>query len=105
MSSYTFWHSKWHSKPVGANFWNAKTKSGMPMCAQATRLSELKVKSAKPAEKDYVLFDGGGLQMRVRSNGSKLWNFNYQPCDEEADQHGTGNLPRSLVSASTQGFR
>ncbi|WP_342672136.1 integrase arm-type DNA-binding domain-containing protein, partial [Pseudomonas aeruginosa] len=48
------------------------------MCAQATRLSDLKVKAAKPQEKDYVLSDGDGLQMRVRSNGSKLWNFNYR---------------------------
>lgn len=42
------------------------------MCAQATRLSELKIKAAKPIEKDYILDDGDGLQMRVRINGSKL---------------------------------
>lgn len=55
-----------------------------PMCAQATRLSDLKVKAAKPQEKDYVLSDGDGLQMRVRSNGSKLWNFNYRPTKHKA---------------------
>ncbi|GGU58253.1 hypothetical protein GCM10009504_13940 [Pseudomonas laurentiana] len=37
-----------------------------PMCAQVTRLSDLKVKAAKPQEKDYVLSDGDGLQIRVR---------------------------------------
>ena len=42
------------------------------MGAQATRLSDLKVKAAKPKEKDYTLTDGNGLQMRVRINGSKL---------------------------------
>lgn len=47
------------------------------MCAQATRLSKLKIKAAKPLEKDYVLVDGDGLQIRVRINGFKLWNFNY----------------------------
>ncbi len=47
------------------------------MGAQATRLSDVKVKAAKPKEKDYILTDGDGLQMRVRANGSKLWNFNY----------------------------
>jgi len=47
------------------------------MGAQATRLSDVKVKAAKPKEKEYILTDGNGLQMRVRINGSKLWNFNY----------------------------
>lgn len=104
MSSYTFWHSKWHSKPVGANFWNAKIKSGMPMCAQATRLSELKVKSAKPAEKDYVLFDGGGLQMRVRSNGSKLWNFNYRhPVTKKRINMGLGTFPEVSLAQARKG--
>ncbi|MBP2080989.1 integrase [Pseudomonas sp. PvP089] len=104
MRSYTFWHSKWHSKPVGANFWNAKIKSGMPMCAQATRLSELKVKSAKPAEKDYVLFDGGGLQMRVRSNGSKLWNFNYRhPVTKKRINMGLGTFPEVSLAQARKG--
>lgn len=35
------------------------------MGAQATRLSDVKVKAAKPKEKDYILTDGDGLQMRV----------------------------------------
>lgn len=39
------------------------------MGAQATRLSDVKVKAAKPKEKDYILTDGDGLQMRVRANG------------------------------------
>ena len=47
------------------------------MGAPAKRLSDVKVKAAKSKEKDYTLTDGDGLQMRVRANGSKLWNFNY----------------------------
>ncbi|CAE6902816.1 integrase domain-containing protein [Ectopseudomonas chengduensis] len=71
------------------------------MCAQATRLSELKVKSAKPSEKDYVLFDGAGLQLRVRSNGSKLWNFNYRhPVTKKRINMGLGTFPEvSLAQA------
>jgi hypothetical protein len=42
----------------------------MTMGAQAKRLSDVKVKAAKPKEKDYTLTDGDGLQMRVRANGS-----------------------------------
>ena len=46
------------------------------MCAQATRLSDRQLKAVKPKDKDYVLSDGDGLQLRVRANGSTLWNFN-----------------------------
>jgi integrase len=47
------------------------------MRAQAIRLTEAKIKNAKAQAKDYVMGDGAGLQMRIRINGSKLWNFNY----------------------------
>jgi len=47
------------------------------MGARATRLSDLKIKAAKPKDKDYTMTDGDGLQLRVRTNGSRLWNFNY----------------------------
>jgi integrase len=74
------------------------------MCAQAVRLSELKVKSAKPAEKDYVLFDGGGLQMRVRSNGSKLWNFNYRhPVTKKRINMGLGTFPEVSLAQARKG--
>lgn len=76
----------------------------MPMCAQATRLSELKVKSAKPAEKDYVLFDGGGLQIRVRSNGSKLWNFNYRhPVTKKRINMGLRTFPEVSLAQAHKG--
>lgn len=64
------------------------------MGAQAARLSDLKVKAAKPAEKDYILTDGDGLQMRVRANGSKLWNFNYiHPVTKKRVNMGLGTFP------------
>jgi integrase len=67
---------------------------GIPMCAQATRLSELKIKAAKPKDKDYILVDGDGLQMRVRINGSKLWNFNYyHPITKKRINMGLGTYP------------
>ena len=71
------------------------------MCAQATRLSELKIKAAKPLEKDYVLVDGDGLQMRVRINGSRLWNFNYyHPVTKKRINMGLGAYPElSLAQA------
>jgi hypothetical protein len=48
------------------------------MPAQNLRVSDRQLKGVKLASEDYVLADGDGLQLRVRSNGSLLWNFNYR---------------------------
>ena len=48
------------------------------MPALALRLPDRQLKAVKAKDKDYVLSDGDGLQLRVRSNGSMLWNFNYR---------------------------
>lgn len=59
-----------------------------------TPLTETKVKSLKAADKDQVLSDGNGLQLRVRANGSKLWNFNYlHPITKKRLNMGLGKYP------------
>jgi hypothetical protein len=40
-------------------------------------LTNTEVKQAKPKEKVYTLSDGGGLQLRIKPNGSKLWLLDY----------------------------
>ncbi len=62
--------------------------------AQTLRLSDRQLKGVKPASKDYVLTDGDGLQLRVRSNGSLLWNFNYrEPVTKNRINMGLGTYP------------
>lgn len=41
-------------------------------------LSDAKCKGAKPAEKDYKLFDGGGLHLFVSAKGAKTWRLAYR---------------------------
>ena len=41
--------------------------------ARTTTLTNTKVKQAKPKDKVYKLSDGGGLQLRVKTNGTKSW--------------------------------
>jgi integrase len=48
------------------------------MCAQTARLSDRQLKAVKPKDKDFVLTDGDGLQLRVRVNRSMQWSFNYR---------------------------
>lgn len=41
-------------------------------------LTDKKCKLAKPEDRQYKLFDGGGLYLLVRPNGSKLWQLKYR---------------------------
>ncbi|GAA5107527.1 integrase arm-type DNA-binding domain-containing protein [Orbus sasakiae] len=41
-------------------------------------LSEFKIKSAKPRDKQYRLSDGGGLSLTIHPNGSKYWHLRYR---------------------------
>ncbi len=41
-------------------------------------LSDVQIRNAKPRRKDYKVTDYNGLQLLVRSNGSKLWRFAYR---------------------------
>lgn len=41
-------------------------------------LSDTKIRTAKSQEKDFKLFDGGGLFLLVTSSGGKLWQFKYR---------------------------
>ncbi|HDZ55708.1 MAG TPA: DUF4102 domain-containing protein [Pseudomonas xinjiangensis] len=69
------------------------------MSGKAVRLTETKLKNAAPSRTDYVLGDGDGLQMRVRSNGSKLWNFNYyHPVTKKRLNMGLGAYPETSLA-------
>lgn len=46
--------------------------------AQYEKLSAIQVKQAKPQDKTYKLADGKGLNLEVRSNGSKYWRLSYR---------------------------
>lgn len=64
------------------------------MPAPALRLSDRQLKTVKAKDKDYVLSDGDGLQLRVRSNGSMLWSFNYRdPITKNRINMGLGTYP------------
>ena len=41
-------------------------------------LTELKVKRAKPSDKDYKLADAGGLHLFVSAAGRKTWRWKYR---------------------------
>lgn len=57
-------------------------------------LNNTQIKQAKPRAKEYNLPDGGGLQLRVKPNGSKQWLFNYQrPIIRKRTNYSLGQYP------------
>src|ERR1700733_5183703 len=43
-----------------------------------SELTDTAIRGARPAEKPYKLFDGGGLFLLVKPNGSRLWRLKYR---------------------------
>lgn len=71
------------------------------MARTTTKLSDTAIKNAKPKEREYNLFDGGGLRLRVSTSGTKLWILNYtNPHTQKRTNLSLGNYPAvSLVQA------
>jgi integrase len=62
-------------------------------------LSDAQVSKAKPADKDYKLFDGAGLFLQVTASGGKLWRFKYR-FDSKQKLLALGQYPQvSLANA------
>ncbi|MCT7517366.1 integrase arm-type DNA-binding domain-containing protein [Aliarcobacter cryaerophilus] len=40
-------------------------------------LNDVMIKKAKVENKDYSLNDGGGLSLKIKTNGNKIWEFRY----------------------------
>ena len=64
-------------------------------------LTNTEVQQAKPKDKEFNLVDGGGLALRVKPNGSKLWLLNYyRPYTKKRTSLSLGAYPAvSLAEA------
>lgn len=57
-------------------------------------LTNTEVSQAKPKDKEYNLSDGGGLALRVKTNGTKTWLFNYfHPHTKKRSNISFGTFP------------
>ncbi len=80
-------------------------KAGVTKMAKITKpLTNTEVKQAKPKDKDYTLLDGEGLQLRVKTTGTKSWIFNYyHPITKKRKNLSLGQYPAlSLAQARKQ---
>jgi integrase len=67
-------------------------------------LTHTEVSKAKPKDKIYDLSDGSGLQLRIKPNGSKIWQLNYfRPYTKKRTSISLGAYPAvSLADARTK---
>lgn len=69
----------------------------------AVPLSDLKCRTAKPRERAYKLFDGGGMYLFVKPNGVKTWRLRYFKPNGKEGTLIIGNYPIiSLAVARTK---
>ena len=58
-------------------------------------LTDTLIRRTKPKDKNYTLSDGSGLQLLVKSNGRKLWEFYYKsPTKFKRRKTSFGNYPQ-----------
>jgi hypothetical protein len=62
------------------------------MARQTTTLTDTEVKKSKAKDKDYKLYDGRGLILIVKTNGSKWWRLKYR-FDEKEKSISLGTYP------------
>lgn len=48
------------------------------MQVPAVRLTDIRIKEASPRERDWKLFDTGGLYLLIRPGGSRLWKMKFR---------------------------
>jgi len=64
------------------------------MAKKVVPLTNTQVKLSKPHDKEYTLSDGDGLQLRVKTNGSKLWVLKYShPISKKRTNISFGKYP------------
>lgn len=63
------------------------------MAKKSDALTAIQVKNAKPREKPYKLFDGGGLYLEVAPNGSRIWRLKFRQSNGRENRLTFGPYP------------
>ncbi len=56
-------------------------------------LSPVQIKNARPQDKSYKLFDGGGLYLEIFPTGSKLWRMKFRQASGKESRLAFGSYP------------
>ena len=73
------------------------------MARTTKQLSDSQIQRAKVKDKEYNLADGGGLQLRIKPFGSKVWLFNYaKPISGKRTNLKIGEYPSTSLALARQ---
>jgi len=64
-------------------------------------LTDTAIKKAKPSDKPFRMFDGGGLYLEVAISGGKLWRFKYRFNGKEKRQ-ALGTYPATSLAKARE---
>lgn len=65
-------------------------------------LTEMQVRHAKPREKAYRLFDGGGLYLEVAPGGSRIWRFKFRQINGKENVLTFGPYPEITLQEARE---
>jgi integrase len=72
----------------------------MIMSKRVLPLSDLQVRTAKPRDKIYTLFDGGGLYLEVSPGGSKIWRMKFRQRNGSSNRLTFGPYPEITLAVA-----
>lgn len=73
------------------------------MARTTSPLTDTQIKNAKPRAREYNLSDGGGLALRVKPNGTKLWLLNYpRPYTDKRTNMSLGVYPAVTLAEARE---
>ncbi|EBO4930869.1 integrase [Salmonella enterica] len=71
----------------------------------ATKLTDTEIKKAKPSDKEFTLWDGDGLFLRIKPSGKKIWHLAYAaPVSKKRSKMSLGYYPH-LTLAQARALR
>ena len=72
------------------------------MARTTTPLTEMEVRNAKPKQKTYRLFDGGGLYLEVAPTGSRTWRFKFVQSNGKESRLTFGPYPEITLQKARE---
>lgn len=73
------------------------------MARKVAPLTNTQIKQARAADKELTLNDGDGLQLRIKTNGSKLWGFKYyHPLTKKRTNISFGRYPEVTLAQARE---
>lgn len=65
-------------------------------------LTDMQVRNAKPKEKPYKLFDGGGLHLEVTPTGSRIWRMKFRQSNGRENKLTFGPYPEITLQEARE---